>query len=405
MRIAILSSGDLSDMKGVMNFVHEKAKHMNDSKGAENVECDVYILRQVKTAAFTLLATHSFKKAFSYTIQDKTTVYDGVEYNNLWYKYGLLSNIVDTKYKHVPLNERVVARLSKRLKSYDIIASHTLTGHYLAYMTKKRYNVPYISTWHGSDVNVDPFKDKVAEAYTSEILHNADMNLFVSKALLKASEKLSAGSNKDVIYTGPSHIFKRATDDEIQRYRRDNNIDKSQIIIGFIGNLIPIKNVLVIPEILCKVQQKLDTNGGFVFWIAGNGKLQSQLEASLLQHNINYRFFGKLMPNEIPMFMSCLQILVLPSLNEGLPLVTLEAKKCGVNVVASNVGGIKECIGLENCFNLDDNFTEKISDRIVEMINTNEKATPIGNEFSWDAAIRKETDYYKQIIQTSSNGK
>lgn len=405
MKVAILSSGDLSDMKGVMNFVHEKAKHILKQCQVENIECDVYILRQCDSIIFQLLTTHSFKRVCRKVMHDKTCIYDDIEYHNLWYKYGLISNLWDTKHKHIPLNAETVQRCSKILKKYDIITSHTLSGHYLAYITKQMYNTPFIATWHGSDINVDPYKNKIAEAFTSTILRNADMNLFVSKALLEASQKLSKTNNKDVIYTGPSDLFKRASDADILSYRKQYGADAQQIIIGFTGNLIGVKNVLVIPEILKKVNRKLNNQFKVTFWIAGNGNLQSQLEDGLIQNNINYKFFGKLMPNEIPMFMSCLQILVLPSLNEGLPLVTLEAKKCGVNVVASNVGGIKECIGLENCFNLDDNFTEKISDRIVKMINTDEKATPLGNEFSWDAAIRKETNYYKQILQISNNGK
>ena len=37
MKVAILSSGDLSDMKGVMNFVHEKAKHILKQCQVENI--------------------------------------------------------------------------------------------------------------------------------------------------------------------------------------------------------------------------------------------------------------------------------------------------------------------------------------------------------------------------------
>lgn len=404
MKIAILSSGDLSEMKGVMNYVHEKAKHINNVSGSEIIECDVYIIRQVTTKLFRLLTSHSFTKSFRPLKQEDTTIYDHVLYHNLWHEYGIISNIVDTKYRKIPLDNKNISKFSKSLKSYDIIASHTLVGHYLAYKTKLLYNVPFVATWHGSDINVDPYKNKVAEAFTSTILANADMNLFVSKALLEASKNLSNTSSKDVIYTGPSDLFKRAADADILRFRKQNGVDSQQIIIGFTGNLISIKNVLVIPEILKKVNQKLGNKFKFTLWVAGNGNLQSQLEDSLKQNNIDYKFFGKLMPYDVPMFMSCLQILLLPSLNEGLPLVTLEAKRCGVNVVASNVGGIKECIGIENCINLGEDFSNKMAERIIEIITTNEKPTQLGKQFSWDSAIEKEISYYKQVIYNTANG-
>lgn len=49
-----------------------------------------------------------------------------------------------------------------------------------------------------------------------------------------------------------------------------------------------------------------------------------------------------------------------------MPRVTLEAKACGVHVVGSDRGGIPESIGSENCFTLDDQFVNNISNRITE---------------------------------------
>ena len=138
-------------------------------------------------------------------------------------------------------------------------------------------------------------------------------------------------------------------------------------------------------------------NHSIVFWVAGNGALQESLQKELVRNNIPHKFFGKLLPGEIPAFMSCLNVLILPSLNEGLPLVTLEARKCGVHVVASDVGGIRECIGEKNCFELDDNFSSRVSNRIVEILQTNESVEPLDNSFSWNAAIHKEVKYYEQI--------
>jgi glycosyltransferase involved in cell wall biosynthesis len=81
-----------------------------------------------------------------------------------------------------------------------------------------------------------------------------------------------------------------------------------------------------------------------------------------------------------------------------MPRVTLEALACGVNVVGSNVGGIPESIGKENCFDLDDNFIDNISNRIIEILENNEKPKPLSPEFSWEYAIEKEVNTYKRIL-------
>ena len=400
MKIAIISSGDLSEMKGIMNYVHEKAKRLQQ---AANVTCDVYVIRSVTSLLFSLVTKKNIKGLFlKRPSKDRTTDYDGVTYHNLWCSYGLMSNIIDTKLCKVPLSKRTVSRFSKILKDYDIIASHTLTGHYLAAKIKQKYKIPFVTTWHGSDINVDPFKNDVAKKHTAYIIKNADVNLFVSRALLNASDRVNRLGKKEVIYTGPSEFFKRLSVDEILKYRKEHQAKEGEIILGFIGNLIPIKNVLKIPEVLAMVRNKLPKNSNLIFWVAGNGSLREQLEDQLKQHNLPYKFFGKLLPREIPSFMNCLDVLLLPSLNEGLPLVTLEAKKCGVHIVASNVGGIKECIGEKNCFNLDEQFCENMSTRIVQILNSEEPVTPLDPVFSWETAMEKEVDLYNKILSICS---
>src|SRR5439155_27155037 len=47
---------------------------------------------------------------------------------------------------------------------------------------------------------------------------------------------------------------------------------------------------------------------------------------------------------EIPVWMNASDVLCLPSLNEGLPNVALEAMACGLPVVASRVGGVREIV-------------------------------------------------------------
>jgi len=80
-------------------------------------------------------------------------------------------------------------------------------------------------------------------------------------------------------------------------------------------------------------------------------------------------------------------------LNEGMPRVTLEAQACGVNVVGSNRGGIPEAVGYDNCFELDEGFVKKITNRIIEIIDHRPK---LPEKFSWVNAIATEVQVYNE---------
>lgn len=79
-------------------------------------------------------------------------------------------------------------------------------------------------------------------------------------------------------------------------------------------------------------------------WMAGDGPLKKEIEARCRNRGLenNVRFLG-FCNNVMPLIRSA-DVLVLPSIIEGLPAAILEAFYCGVPVVAYDVGGISEIV-------------------------------------------------------------
>ena len=102
-------------------------------------------------------------------------------------------------------------------------------------------------------------------------------------------------------------------------------------------------------------------------------------------------FLGNVMSDDMPALMNCVDVLVLPSINEGLPLVCAEALRCGANVVGSDVGGIAEVIGRENVVPLGDGFVERIASRIVEML-TGDIVQQLPSDISWSRTAARELE-------------
>lgn len=99
----------------------------------------------------------------------------------------------------------------------------------------------------------------------------------------------------------------------------------------------------------------------------------------------------------MPSRYNCIDVLVLPSINEGLPLVVVEALACGANVVGSKAGGIPEVIGEENSFERDEYFAQNVVRRIVQMLTENVKQE-LKPCFSWAETARIENNIYLEIL-------
>lgn len=388
MKIAILNTGNINDRKGAFNNVQERIKHLQAVNG---VELDVYLIRYYDSWTFRLLRN---KKE---NIKERITIVDGIQYNNLWVKLKLWNYLLTYTLRLTGLlGKSQLNNFVDLFKGYDLLSVHTLPDMHLAHLVKLKHGIPFVTTWHGSDINVWPFRNKSGFKITKTILENADYNFFVSKHLMNASEKIFTTKSKDYLYTGPSDIFFRKDPKEKNEIRKNINI-QTKYLIGFIGNIVPIKNVLVLPDIFSIINRRM---ADVSFIIVGDGELLKELRVQMAKRNItNIVYTGKIDPEKIPDIMSCLDILLLPSLNEGMPRVSLEAQACGVHVVGSDRGGIPESIGKENSFSLDNNFIENISNRIIDILN-NEKSYPsLPEKFLWDKAVAKEIKVYNECIK------
>jgi glycosyltransferase involved in cell wall biosynthesis len=115
--------------------------------------------------------------------------------------------------------------------------------------------------------------------------------------------------------------------------------------------------------------------------------------------SIDVKFWGNLPSEQMPSIMNVIDVLVLPSLNEGLPLVCVEAITCGANVVASATGGIAEVIGAENTVALDDDFVPNMAQKVVNYLNAPSEQV-LSSGFSWTEAASRELQELTLCLST-----
>jgi glycosyltransferase involved in cell wall biosynthesis len=78
--------------------------------------------------------------------------------------------------------------------------------------------------------------------------------------------------------------------------------------------------------------------------VFGDGKERSKLEKQITESGLGNKFFLIGFNKDASRYMKAFDLLVLPSLSEGLALVLLEAKQAGIPIVASDIGGIPEAL-------------------------------------------------------------
>ncbi|MDD3686014.1 MAG: glycosyltransferase family 4 protein [Bacteroidales bacterium] len=386
-KIAIINTGSTLNRKGAFNNVHERIVHLKEVK---NVTVEAFLIRHYKNWIFLFFKKNEIKR-------DTFSTVNGVTYRNIWIKLSIWDFILTYRLKCRGLSGKAqLYRYVSLFEGFDLLSVHALPDMYLAYLVKQKFNIPFVTTWHGSDINVRPFLNKQSFQITRLIMENADFNFFVSKKLMVVSDKIALTDKKDFLYTGPSNLFLNNQNVDKIALKKKFNI-QSKFVVGFIGNLTPIKNVHALAPIFNSINNQI---GDVCFLIIGDGELKGSLKERLNSYNLaNVLFIGKMEPEEIPEILSCFDVLLLPSLNEGMPRVTLEAIACGVHVVGSNVGGIPESIGEANAFALDNFFVENVTNRVIEIVKSGVKPAKLSDEFSWNNAIEKEMNVYNQILQ------
>lgn len=373
-RIAVIFESSPFDRKGLFNAVHNRIKGL---LGTGECWVDAYCIHS-RDNAFTRAVRHT-----PYAPVVDSVEIEGITYRMLWYRFSILDHLLVEKFGKRPcLFRRFVKTYVKYLDGYDYVIAHSFTGALFAYEAKQLYGIPYFASWHGSDVHTHPWRVQVIREDTQKVMEAAECNFFVSKALMKSAGKITLNARKEVLYNGVGEEFVKFDKAGVAKAREQFGIAPGEKVVAFAGNLSAVKNVLVLPQIFKTVSEQFSEPIHFI--IAGDGKLRSQLEDELSSAT-HISFLGNVEAEEMPALMNCVDVLVLPSLNEGLPLVCAEALKCGANVVGSDVGGIAEVIGHHNVVPHGPDFVPQFAKKVVAML----EARNDSDDFAGQQAVQQ----------------
>jgi glycosyltransferase involved in cell wall biosynthesis len=239
--------------------------------------------------------------------------------------------VIHPRFFHVPLLSRplngwLFARAIEpviRREQFDmVLASWAYPDAYGVMLVAEKRKFSFATDVLGSDVNVF-FENPTRKRQILRALRASCVVFAKSRAL---QTRLAAEGIESVIdYNGIDrerfHPLGRA------EACRKLGLDAKRRRVLYIGNLAPVKG----PTVLARAAQQLP-EADVIFVGSGTEKISAGRRVGARPHD------------EIPLWMNACDVLCLPSLNEGLPNVVLEAMACGLPVVASRVGGVPEIV-------------------------------------------------------------
>ncbi|KLV02642.1 glycosyl transferase family 1 [Photobacterium aquae] len=130
----------------------------------------------------------------------------------------------------------------------------------------------------------------------------------------------------------------RYTPGQAAQARLHLRLPPDKLIIGCAGRLVPEKGIDTLLEALVALPEN------YHVVIAGHGPERSELEHLAQQLRLSERVHWLGNCDNMLNFYRAIDLLCMPSRQEGLPLVLLEAQACGKPVIASDVGAIPDLI-------------------------------------------------------------
>ncbi len=172
----------------------------------------------------------------------------------------------------------------------------------------------------------------------------------------------------------------------------------------FVGNNNPRKNLGRMIQAFDRMKERTDLGHQLV--IAGEQGWRFDREAALsgIKHRQDVRFIGFVADEDMPALYSAAELLVFATLYEGFGVPVLEAQRCGVPVVTSNVSALPETAG-DGAAYADPYDIESMAEAMEKVLEDKalaadlvEKGYANARRFSWQASAERLNEVIERQI-------
>ena len=299
-----------------------------------------------------------------------------------------------------------ISNLLRIIKRGDANIVHIHTSSSFSFLENLIYtevirifsNVPIILHIHAGDFNEFLNQNIILKKAITKVLNRYDMIIVLSsywERILK--NELGDEAKITIIHNAASNsIFQL----DQCFCRRKLGLPSNKKIILSLGKLTEKKGFKYLIESIY-ILKKEGTD--VLCFIAGDGSLRIQLSTLIKDLNLdnNVKLLGIITEN-INIWINSADLVVLPSLSEGVPIVMLEAFNCGKPFVGTRVGGIPDIMNSSDYGSLVEPANSvELANALRIALNNNwsaEKIVSYASIFSFAIISRKIINTYSKVL-------
>lgn len=311
---------------------------------------------------------------------------------------GLQVEILDCsgRFDHKPLG---TIRKVLQKENISLVHGHGYKSNFYGYFAAKALGLPFVATchlWTGASPTI-----RFYEFLDSLILRRAHKVVGVSGAISDSLRKSGLSPEKVLTIFNGTDFSQHG--DSSPTLRRELGIGE-RILVGSVGRLEDQKGF---EYFLRAARQVLSEFPETLFVVVGTGSLRSRLEGLIQELGLGSNVLLVGQRNDMPGVYESLDLFVLASIDEGMPMTILEALALARPVVATQVGAVDKLVIEERTGLLvEPRDVPALSNAILRCLKNPSFARELGRtgeahirkSFSAEAMAENYLETYRQVL-------
>ena len=305
--------------------------HGFSTGGAESLVKQYCILFNKERINLLVIALHNHHSVFDQELAQNQI------------KVIYIDDIIDDTFRIFPgIVKKAMHRVFRKIlvKKYtrefspDVIHYHLLLSEYVKYINPSMETKVFLTihsapekVWAKNSVRQ---KDKRAVEW---LIKNKKMHLIALHEQMRKQVNALFNVNDTVVIRNGVIINRFVVSQSREELRNAVGVKKNSIVIGHIGRFIEVKNHKFLIDVF---ENYLKYNPETELVLVGVGELQSSIKSMVDNKGLSERTHFLGMRSDIPELLHMMDVIVFPSLYEGLPVTLIEAQVAKVPCLVSD---------------------------------------------------------------------